>query len=1062
MSKVSPPPATNAALFLVALFILSSVGAPQVVVGSPGGSAVDDVAEKGVVDGTESLELRGQVENGTVPVRVTILHYMHRDPDEVGVDAQVVESYARSAAEGGSKLVVLPEISLYDYNMGEEKAKVMAQQFDSIVADMGSLADELNICMVFGLWEPSGDPERPVYNTAVFLGPDGRMLGKHRKIDICFGYLKPGDDKLGDARPFNTPLGRVGMLICYDMAPHGGLANPDKVCRQDTIVDRKVDLFITIQYVPGCYSPTIVCTQAGVYGLCCNSRWSNMARSQVLDPTGNIIAETSGAGINQEMLNAIVYVPKKRYALFETNWGPMLFDLHDSKNPNATRNFTEYVRDGFYDGLTFHHVQKDSMARTGLYDTDLSLKTSTYPTLPLENYFDWWGAGGNESHTPGTLSLYHPDGDPNGATTELMITDGAHPERDNQYSIFGRLIKGAGTFGAIMGSSVSSTQAGDGSILSFYPDTPITITDVSIINDIPDFPPQYLGGLESVDVQEDTTWSVDLSTVFTDDEGPTNLTVTCNRGEIDVTDWIASWSPVCGDLSLLGVVFTATNGDGKAGQSPPIDLIYVDVNDPPECTGYLADVTIAEEGNWTVDLSAQFSDEESQGSLVYSCSHVEVGIDGTFAWWHPTTGPRVLTDVVFTATDPQNVNLSVSMTPITLTCTAVNDAPRFVGTLESEDVLEETAWNLDLVSLFSDEEEDVLTFTCSSPDISMDGSAASWIPDDGDRDQVDVTFTASDPDGLSAMSPPITLTIVPVNDPPKLGDTDVITVKEDEPYDLDLTDLVSDPDSALADLDVTTDSDHVEVDGLVLTFLYPDGVTGEDVEVVVSDGEFDVSTTLEVTVDGSNDPPEKPVVDGISDGWIYTDLDTFDIRVTAEDGDGDPVGVTITSSIDGDLGDGQGVTLSPGEHTITVTATDSNGEVSTTVLSVKVVAAGSDDPDAGKDTGGDDITDGDGSGSGDDGAGADGTGAEGTGDGTGGEDGSSGDGSGSGWLLPAVLVAVAVVVAILLGAMYFMKGRGPGGGEPDGAPSASPPRQEAVENLPDSTANQANNKHPRM
>jgi hypothetical protein len=54
------------------------------------------------------------------------------------------------------------------------------------------------------------------YNTAFFLGRDGREIGRYRKVNMPIHELSK---RRGAAFPvFQTPdLGAVGMLICYDM-----------------------------------------------------------------------------------------------------------------------------------------------------------------------------------------------------------------------------------------------------------------------------------------------------------------------------------------------------------------------------------------------------------------------------------------------------------------------------------------------------------------------------------------------------------------------------------------------------------------------------------------------------------------------------------------------------------------------------------------------------------------------------------------------------------------------------------------------------------------------------
>ena len=69
--------------------------------------------------------------------------------------------------------------------------------------------------LVFGLAERVGDD---VYNSAVFVDPEGQIRGKHHKMQFAEGY--DGDwwfNRLGTAsRAFDTPYGRAGILICND------------------------------------------------------------------------------------------------------------------------------------------------------------------------------------------------------------------------------------------------------------------------------------------------------------------------------------------------------------------------------------------------------------------------------------------------------------------------------------------------------------------------------------------------------------------------------------------------------------------------------------------------------------------------------------------------------------------------------------------------------------------------------------------------------------------------------------------------------------------------------
>jgi predicted amidohydrolase len=55
-----------------------------------------------------------------------------------------------------------------------------------------------------------------VYNVAVLIGPDGRILGKYRKICLPHAEIEAGVMPGSDYPVFETRLGKIGMMVCYD------------------------------------------------------------------------------------------------------------------------------------------------------------------------------------------------------------------------------------------------------------------------------------------------------------------------------------------------------------------------------------------------------------------------------------------------------------------------------------------------------------------------------------------------------------------------------------------------------------------------------------------------------------------------------------------------------------------------------------------------------------------------------------------------------------------------------------------------------------------------------
>jgi predicted amidohydrolase len=70
---------------------------------------------------------------------------------------------------------------------------------------------KLKIHVVAGLLEADGERR---YNTAVLIGPDGKLIGKYRKQKLGHECDR---NTAGTASPvFETPYGRIGILICAD------------------------------------------------------------------------------------------------------------------------------------------------------------------------------------------------------------------------------------------------------------------------------------------------------------------------------------------------------------------------------------------------------------------------------------------------------------------------------------------------------------------------------------------------------------------------------------------------------------------------------------------------------------------------------------------------------------------------------------------------------------------------------------------------------------------------------------------------------------------------------
>ena len=127
-----------------------------------------------------------------------------------------IEETVRAAAARGAGLIVFPECALTGYRyVTAADALADAQTVPGPATErLGAVAAELDISIAVGLVERDGDR---LFNCAALIGPTG-LLGVYRKTHLPFQavdrFVEPGD------LPFaviDTPLGRLGMLICFDL-----------------------------------------------------------------------------------------------------------------------------------------------------------------------------------------------------------------------------------------------------------------------------------------------------------------------------------------------------------------------------------------------------------------------------------------------------------------------------------------------------------------------------------------------------------------------------------------------------------------------------------------------------------------------------------------------------------------------------------------------------------------------------------------------------------------------------------------------------------------------------
>jgi nitrilase len=168
------------------------------------------------------------------PVRVACVQV---EPVILDRDATIdkIATVTKDAAAGGAQLVVFPETFVPAYP-SSRWAKALAGWADPRAKEafarlrreslevpsaaerrLGEIAREHSVWLVTGVNEV--DPERPgtIYNSLLYHAPDGALAEHHRKlVPTNHERLVWGQGDGRGLRAFETPLGRLGGLICWE------------------------------------------------------------------------------------------------------------------------------------------------------------------------------------------------------------------------------------------------------------------------------------------------------------------------------------------------------------------------------------------------------------------------------------------------------------------------------------------------------------------------------------------------------------------------------------------------------------------------------------------------------------------------------------------------------------------------------------------------------------------------------------------------------------------------------------------------------------------------------
>jgi len=225
------------------------------------------------------------------------------------------EGFMREAAAQGAQVICFQELFYGPYfgiTQDQKYYRYAEPSNGPIVQRFAALAKELNMVTILPIYEEH--QTGVYYNTAVVVDADGTILGQYRKHHIPHlpkfwekFYFTPGD---GGFPVFDTAVGKVGVIICYDrhfpeswrmLGLNGAHMAFNPNATKPGLSNRLWEVEGPAAAVANGYfvlQPNRVGREDNEYG---DEAVDFYGTSQVVDPRGNIVGEY-GSGEHEEIL----------------------------------------------------------------------------------------------------------------------------------------------------------------------------------------------------------------------------------------------------------------------------------------------------------------------------------------------------------------------------------------------------------------------------------------------------------------------------------------------------------------------------------------------------------------------------------------------------------------------------------------------------------------------------------------------------------------------------------------------------------------------------------------
>ncbi len=140
--------------------------------------------------------------------------------------------------------------------------------------------------------------------------------------------------------------------------------------------------------------------------------------------------------------------------LLQTTQGNITLELFEDVAPLAVENFTTHVKNGYYNGLSFHRIIKNFMIQGG-DPTGTGAGGESIWKKPFKDEFK----SGIVFDKPGILAMANSGPRTNGS--QFFITTAPTPWLNGYHTIFGRVVEGMDVLAKLNNVRTNGQQGGD-------------------------------------------------------------------------------------------------------------------------------------------------------------------------------------------------------------------------------------------------------------------------------------------------------------------------------------------------------------------------------------------------------------------------------------------------------------------------------------------------------------------------------------------------------------------------------------------------------------------------